>query len=90
MNKREALRIVRILTKACEAGDSDDTLAFYLQQEINKKKPGVGLVRPFGMTKDNWDALTREGKLAYIAEHPFGDGGWEEREALSGPRETGE
>ena len=49
-------RIVRRL-----AGDAN------LSAEIR----GADLVRPFGMTKANWDALTREGKLAYIAEHPF-------------------
>lgn len=36
MTKREALRIVRIIIKAYQWGDSDDTLAWRLQQELKK------------------------------------------------------
>lgn len=44
MTKREALRIVRILIKAYEAGDSNETLAFALQQEVKPKaNPFAGI-----------------------------------------------
>jgi hypothetical protein len=36
--KRKALRIVRLLAKAYEAGDADDTLAWLLQNEMEKEK----------------------------------------------------
>lgn len=36
--KKKALRIVRLLTKAYEAGDNNDTLAFILQREMEKEK----------------------------------------------------
>ena len=32
--KKKALRIVRVLIKAYEAGDANDTLAYRLQQEM--------------------------------------------------------
>ena len=41
MNRQIALRIVRMLMKAYEAGDDDDTLAWKLQKELQAEQERI-------------------------------------------------
>ena len=51
MNRLIALRIVRMLMKAYEDGDDDDTLAWKLQRELQAEAERIKQFKPLMRTK---------------------------------------